>query len=112
MFGPGSAEINDEMKGVLEQIAKFINASAYQVYIDGHTDSVPIKNAMYSSNEDLSLARALNIMNHFVTEEDIAKDIIAVTGYGEHRPAYPNNTAADMTNNRRVEMIFKNKRYF
>ena len=112
MFESGSAEINEEMKSVLAQVAKFINASSYQVYIDGHTDNVPIKSIEYPSNEDLALARACNIMLYLVNEENVPSDTIAIGGYGEYHPVNPNDTLIGRQNNRRVEMIFKNKRYF
>jgi len=112
LFDPGSAEISEDMKIVLSHIAKFINASAYQVYIDGHTDNVPIKNIDFPSNEDLSLTRAVNITNYLVKEDNVAKNVIAVSGYGEHHPVASNSTAAGRGENRRVEMIFKNKTYF
>lgn len=112
LFDPGSVEINEDMKYALSMIAKFMNASAYQVYIDGHTDNVPIKSTVHQSNEDLSLTRALNIMSYLVKEENVASDVIAVSGYGEHHPVASNSTVAGRGDNRRVEMIFKNKRYF
>jgi chemotaxis protein MotB len=111
-FASGSAEINEEMKPVLAQVAKFINASSYQVYIDGHTDNIAPNSIEYPTNVDLSLARASNIMLYLVNEEDVLSDSIALAGYGEHHPINPNDTTIGRQNNRRVEMIFKNKTYF
>lgn len=111
-FESGSAEINEKMKSILSQVAKFINASSYQVYIDGHTDNIASNNIEYPTNEDLSLARAFNIMLYLVNEEGVHSDTIALAGYGEHHPISPNDTPTGRENNRRVEMIFKNKRYY
>jgi chemotaxis protein MotB len=112
MFQSGSAEIKEEVKPILEQVAKFINASAFQIYIDGHTDSTPMKSSKYPSNTELSLARAYNIMDYLVNEEDVPSDTMALAGYGEHHPVSPNDTPTGRQSNRRVEMIFKNKTYF
>ena len=112
LFESGSAEIKEEMKPVLEQVANFIHASSYQLYLDGHTDNVPANSTEYPSNEDLALARAYNIMDYLVTEQGVASDTIALGGYGEHQPVAPNDTEIGRGNNRRVEMIFKNKKYF
>jgi chemotaxis protein MotB len=112
LFSSGSAEINEDMKYVLEPVATFMNASAYQLYIDGHTDNIPINTEQYQSNDDLSLARAMNIMGYLVNEQNVDGHAVAVSGYGEHHPVGSNETDTGRNNNRRVEMIFKNKRYF
>ena len=113
MFESGDAEIKEEMKTVLEQVAKFINASSFQIYIDGHTDDVPLgSNNKYGSNDDLSLARAYNVMEYLINEQGIDPDDIAIAGYGGNHPVNSNDTLVGRNNNRRVEMIFKNKTYF
>jgi len=112
LFTSGNAELKEEMKPILDKIANFINVSFYQIYLDGHTDNVPIRGGKYSSNEDLSLARSLNIMHYLVEEGDVSPDLIAVAGYGDSLPVAPNDTPTGRANNRRAEMIFKNKTYF
>jgi len=112
LFTPGSAEVKETFKPVLSQVAKFIRLSRYQIYIDGHTDNVPIHNDRFSSNDALSLARAYAVLDYLIKEEDIAPDFVAIAGYGEERPLASNQTAAGRALNRRVEMIFKNQQYF
>ncbi|MBW1863893.1 MAG: OmpA family protein [Deltaproteobacteria bacterium] len=112
LFSSGSAEIKKGIKPILGQVAKFIKASAYQIYIDGHTDNVPIHSAEYPSNEDLSLERAFNIMNYLVKKEGVLPNSIALAGYGELRPITSNDTPDERGKNRRVEIIFKNQKYF
>ena len=112
LFRSGSAQIRPEMLPVLKQIAEFIRVSSYQVYIDGHTDAVPIHTQSYRSNEDLSIARAYNIMEYLVRSSGVSPDTIAITGYGPLRPVAPNTTAQGRAKNRRVEIIFKNQKYF
>ena len=112
LFSPGSAEIKMEMKPVLEKIAKFMRHSAYQIYFDGHTDNVPIHNEKFTSNDALSLARSFNLMNYFVQEEGIPPASMALAGYGALQPIAPNDTPQGRAKNRRVEIIFKNQKYF
>lgn len=112
MFHSGSAEITPEMEPILEQVSKFIKASAFQIYIDGHTDDIPIKSKQYPTNTSLSLARAYNIMDYLVNITGVNSSAIAIGGYGEHHPIAPNDTPYERQQNRRVEMIFKNKTYF
>lgn len=112
MFQSGSAEIKEEMKPILEQVAKFIKASSFQVYIDGHTDNIPIKSEKYPSNKSLSLERAYNVMDFLIKETGIGSDTLSLGGYGESHPIKSNDTPAGRNRNRRVEMIFKGKTYF
>jgi len=112
LFPSGSAEIQEEIKPLLEKIGSFMRNSDYQVYIDGHTDNVPLRGGRYSSNGELSLARAYNLMEYFVTKESISPLSIALAGYGELHPVTPNSTPAGRSRNRRVEIIFKSQKYF
>jgi chemotaxis protein MotB len=112
LFESGSAEIKNEGKPLLDQVAKFVLVSSYQIYIDGHTDNVPVHTADYPSNEALSLARAYNIIQYFIEEKNIPSDYMAMGGYGDLRPVAPNDSPEGRAQNRRVEMIFKNQKYF
>jgi len=106
------AEIKEATKPVLEKIARFIRSSAYQVYIDGHTDNVPIRTEEYASNEALSYARAFNLMDYLVREKKLSSASFALAGYGASLPVASNDTPEGKDKNRRVEIIFKNKKYF
>lgn len=112
LFPSGSAEIGDDMKPVLERIGSFMRNSDYQIYIDGHTDNVPLKGGRYGSNEELSLARALNLTEYFVKHEKVSPHSIAVAGYGDLHPVDTHQTPEGKGRNRRVEIIFKSQKYF
>jgi chemotaxis protein MotB len=112
MFAPGGAEIREEMRPILAKVARFMEFTDYQVYIDGHTDSIPLRGGEYGSNEELSLARAVAVMDYLVREHDLAGSDVALVGYGSLKPAAPNDTLAGRSRNRRVEIIFKNKQFF
>lgn len=112
LFDSGSAEIKDGVKPVLALIAKFMRIAAYQVYIDGHTDDLPIHTETYPSNDDLSLARAYSVMAYLVKKEGVSPKMIALAGYGKTFPLEANNSPEARVKNRRVEIIFKNQKYF
>lgn len=112
MFESGKAEIKEEMKPVLDQVAKFIKASAFQVYIDGHTDNVPINSKEFPSNTSLSLARAYNVMIYLIKSGGVGSDNLCLGGYGDKHPVASNDDPSGRDQNRRVEMIFKGKTYF
>jgi chemotaxis protein MotB len=112
MFESGKAEIKDEMKPILNEVAKFIKASYFQIYIDGHTDPLPINSEEFPSNTILSLTRAYNVMKYLIDEGGVNPDTLALGGYGEKHPIDSNDTPSGRDRNRRVEMIFKSKTYF
>ena len=112
LFPPGSDEIREEMKPALEKVARFISISGYQAYIDGHTDNIPIRNDMYTSNEELSIARAFSIRNYLLWSAVIPPDTIALTGYGAIKPVAANDLEEGRGKNRRVAIILKSQSYF
>lgn len=112
LFDSGKAEIKDRARPILARIARFIRITNYQIYIDGFTDNVPIHTKAFPSNSALSLARAYAVMDYLVREEKLPPESIAIAGYGASRPVAANDIEAGRAKNRRVEMIFKNQRYF
>lgn len=112
LYDSGSAKIKEEAKPALRKIARFLSTSSYRVYVDGHTDNIPIYSAKYATNEDLSLARAFNLMDFLVKDGNVLPTSLCVGGYGEYRPVASNNTPQGRERNRRVELIIKNQEYF
>ncbi|MBN1850071.1 MAG: OmpA family protein [Deltaproteobacteria bacterium] len=112
LFESGGADIKPQMKAVLDQVAKFITNTEYQVYIDGHTDNIPIQTSEFPSNNELSWTRAYNIMDYLVKTDGVSSGLIALAGYGEYKPLSSNDTPEGMEQNRRVEIIFQNTTYF
>ena len=112
LFLSGSAEIREEMHPVLAKIGAFVRNSDYQVYVDGHTDNVPIRGGQYTSNEELSLARGYNLVEHLVKKERAPAHSLAMVGYGDLHPVDSPQTAEGRSKNRRVEIIFKSQKYF
>ncbi|WP_409202518.1 OmpA family protein [Sulfitobacter sp. W027] len=76
----------------------FQSTGAVSYIITGHTDS----RASDAYNMRLSYNRA-NAVAHVANQ--VGARIADVRGYGERMPAAPNNSAANMAKNRRVEII-------
>ncbi|MCL2219367.1 MAG: flagellar motor protein MotB [Chitinispirillia bacterium] len=104
-FESGSADVNPKLYGVLADIAKIINeAPTSQVRVEGHTDNVPIRNARFPSNWELSSARALNIVRQMANTGGVDPGRMSAIGYGEYRPIVPNTTPENRKQNRRIEI--------
>jgi chemotaxis protein MotB len=111
-FASAEAEIREDMKPALDTIADFLRATAYRVYVQGHTDDIPIRGGAYSSNEELSTARALVIAEYLMRQGDVPASAVAAIGLGEREPLASNEDPAGRSRNRRVEIICKNKSYY
>ncbi|MBV8888522.1 MAG: OmpA family protein [Alphaproteobacteria bacterium] len=84
------------------------------VYIEGHTDTAPIRTPRFQSNWELSAARASETFARLVDayptlgklQNDRAERLIGVSGYGEYRPVDPSPTEDARQRNRRIELRF------
>jgi chemotaxis protein MotB len=74
------------------------------VRVEGHTDNVPIRNALFYSNWELSAARAGSVV-HVLSANGVAPNRLAVVGFGEQRPSHSNDTAQGRNANRRVVVV-------
>ena len=103
LFGSGLADLKDQAKKVLAPIAAELKKVPNDIIIEGHTDNVPIKGGKYSSNWELSMARACSVLLFF-SEQGIEPRHLAGIGYGENRPIGDNASIVGRAQNRRIEI--------
>src|SRR5438874_12382801 len=77
--------------------------------IEGHTDNVPIRNARFASNWDLSTARATETVRLLMSKYNFAPERLAASGYAEYRPIASNDTADGRAMNRRADIVVPRK---
>ena len=111
LFDSGSVEIKMENIETLTNVAKTINNMDNYIRVEGHTDNIPIHNALYASNWELSALRATNVVRLFVQVAGIYPEKLVAVGYGEFRPIADNATPQGRSQNRRVDIIILNKKY-
>ncbi len=105
-FRSGSADLQPSFTQLLDQVGKTIAQSNGRIYIEGHTDNVPVVfNERFKSNWDLSGARAGAVADRISGVSGIAPGRMSVSGYADTRPLENNNTAAGRSRNRRIEII-------
>jgi len=107
LFDSGKAYVKKKAYPILKAVTKAFNQEAKEIYVEGHTDNVPIRSTKYPSNWELSAMRALNVVRYLNQVEKIPAKKLAAVGHGEHRPLVPNNTPENRAKNRRVEIFFK-----
>ena len=81
------------------------------IFIEGHTDTDPIKYSGFKSNWELSTARATEVVHFFVNEMAIDARRLSAVGCGEFQPVASNDTSAGKSKNRRVEIIISPKKF-
>ena len=111
LFGPGSATLVEGAgELILETIEDEMRDGVKQVIIDGHTDNVPTKTAMFPSNWELSAARASSVARFIIKKMRFNPKFLVVSGYGSERPIKANTSDDNRASNRRVEVkVVKDK---
>ena len=104
-FQSGSAVPIASSLPALNKIGQAIATTPYDVRIEGHTDDVPIHNAQYRDNWELSTARATVLTRLFVEQNHIVPERLSAAGYAQYHPVASNLTAAGRSRNRRVDII-------
>ena len=105
LFASGQAELTRKAKESLYKLIPAIEKTPYMINVIGHTDSIPMHSEKFSSNWQLSTARASQVARFLIEEGKIPATQLVVSGYSFYRPLKPNTTAANRKANRRVEII-------
>ncbi len=109
LFGSGSAEVTEQGRAFVAQLAPPLLALLesepdQMVLVGGHTDDRPIRTARYSSNWQLSTARAVSVADALQGAGLPAQRLVAA-GFGEHHPRAANTDDASRQRNRRIEIL-------
>ncbi len=106
LFKSGSSVVSDPALVVLEKVARVLNANpTLEILVEGHTDSVPIKNACVLDNWDLSAKRATAVTRILQTNFSIDPVRMTAGGRAEYAPIVSNETKEGRAANRRTRII-------
>lgn len=105
LFGSGSAIIADSGKNTLNDLGELIQQFDNEVVVEGYTDNVPMHNANFTSNWELSTGRALSVLRYLSEERNVDPKRLSAKGYGEHHPTVPNDSEENRAKNRRVNIV-------
>lgn len=107
-FESGKAELTQKAKEVIDKIIPELMKLLNDIVVQGHTDNVPIQTPKFSSNWELSTARATNVVKYLIYEKNFPPQRLSAVGYGEYKPVAPNDTPENKKKNRRVVFFIKN----
>ena len=106
-FPSGSAELDIGFLAVLDKTGYALNEIKGRIFIEGHTDNVPINTARYGSNWDLSAARSVAVAERLLEGPRMDPIRLTISGHADTRPQAPNQSWEGRAQNRRVEVIVK-----
>lgn len=106
-FARGSAYVEDDYIPVLAKIRDVLITVPGAVVIEGHTDSIPYTGREFTSNWDLSAARALAVAHELFADRRVNESRFTVSGYASSKALVPNDSEANRARNRRVEIIIE-----
>ena len=104
-YNSGSADLRPASLPAVQEIAQALSTQTNNIRVEGHTDNVPIHNAHFASNWELSTARATGMIRLFITRFNISPTRLSVAGYAEYHPVASNETPEGRAQNRRVDIV-------
>jgi outer membrane protein OmpA-like peptidoglycan-associated protein len=102
LFDLGKAELREEAKEVLKDIAEKIRNFGGRVRVEGHTCDLGTD----AYNLALSKKRAKAVVDYLASKEGISKKKLDAKGFGEKSPLTSDKTEEERSLNRRVEFKF------
>ncbi len=107
-FDTGSAELSGVAAQLMGRVAGVLRTLPNAVRVEGHTDDTPIHTPRFTSNWDLSTARATEVVAFFIGA-GLAPNRLSAAGYSEYHPRAGNDTAEGRARNRRVDIVLLNE---
>ncbi|MBM4121132.1 MAG: flagellar motor protein MotD [Nitrospira sp.] len=107
LFEGGRADVKPESLPILEALAEVLadaGDDVKEIRVEGHSDNVPLRNAQFSSNWELSSLRAVTVVRVLTELHKVPPQKTVAVGYGEFKPVADNLTPESRAKNRRVEL--------
>jgi chemotaxis protein MotB len=104
VFKPGTAELPASVYPILDVIADMLKPLNNSIRLVGHTDDQLPQDPKYADNMELSVARAMVIANYLISK-GIDPSLLTVSGQGQYKPIFPNDTPEHRALNGRVEIV-------
>ena len=104
-FDSGQARLLPGAADKITRIASVLMEYGLDMRVEGHSDDVPIHNAQFASNWDLSTARAMAVAMMLLQDAHFDPQRLSIAGYGQYHPAATNATPDGRRANRRVDIV-------
>ena len=99
----GRAELDGLATALLELEKKIPGEIPWVLRVDGHTDVRPINSLQFKNNWELSVARAISVVQYLVGK-GVSPQRLVAAGFGEFQPIDADKTEEAYSRNRRIEL--------
>jgi chemotaxis protein MotB len=111
LFPAGSAELSRAGAAQMTSLAVTIKDIAAEIppdvhwvlRVDGHTDPQPVTSGAFTSNWELSAARAITVVKLLIAD-GVPAQHLAATGFGQYQPFGTGDTPDAYAKDRRIEL--------
>jgi len=112
LFDSGSADLKPQGKKELDKFVETFLSLRDQIpsdlnvniQIQGHTDTDPTVSSRWSSNWELSTARATRVVGYLAVR-GIPESLLSAAGFSQYDPLVRDDTVAAKAQNRRIEIV-------
>jgi len=106
-FGAATDYVADDFLPILDKVRELLVTTPGDLFVEGHTDNLPIATARFRSNWLLSASRALAVAEYLFVAPEMDENRFTIVGHGASKPIASNDTPEGRSQNRRVEIIIK-----
>ncbi|WP_196161575.1 flagellar motor protein MotB [Reinekea sp. G2M2-21] len=106
-FGAGTDYVADDFLPVLDKVRNLLVSTPGDIFVEGHTDDLPISTPRFRNNWLLSASRALAVAEYLFIAPEMDENRFTIVGHGSSKPIASNDTPEGRAQNRRVEIIIK-----
>lgn len=99
----GRAELDALAAALLELEKKIPGEIAWVLRVDGHTDVRPINSPQFKNNWELSVARAISVVQYLIGK-GVSPQRLVAAGFGEFQPIDSDKSEEAYSRNRRIEL--------
>ena len=108
-FASGGDDLTNNAYDSMRKVAGTLIKIPNPIRLEGHTDSLPIRNGRFHSNWELSAARSIAMLEVLSDRFQIPKHRMSIGGYGDAAPLDSNATEEGRARNRRVDLVILNE---
>ena len=105
LFAEGETELRAEYLPILSRIGSMLKTFRQAVSIEGHTDASAGDGGGRTRAWDLSLERAMAVLDFFITREKLPVERFRVGGLGASKPLSAGDSQENKAGNRRIEIV-------
>ncbi len=107
-YESGSSTMRASSVEAVDRLAQVIIPRTENLRIEGHTDNIPIHNAHFPSNWELSTARATELVRMFIVRYRVEPNRLSAAGFAEYHPVDDNGVPEGRARNRRIDIVILN----